>query len=40
MGPDLVPVDRARAPQFAREHAGTRPLALEAVTLELLQELH
>jgi hypothetical protein len=40
MGPDVVPVDRARAPQFAREHTGTRPLALEAVTLELLKDLH
>jgi copper chaperone NosL len=40
MGPDLVPVDPARAPQFAREHAGTRPLPLAAVTLELLEELH
>jgi hypothetical protein len=40
MGADLVPVDRARAPQFAREHTGTRPLALAAVTLQLLRELH
>jgi hypothetical protein len=39
MGGDLVPVDTGRAPQFAREHTGTRPLPLEAVTLALLQEL-
>jgi hypothetical protein len=39
MGADVVPVDRARAPQFAREHAGTRPLALAEVSLELLREL-
>jgi copper chaperone NosL len=40
MGPDLVPVDPSRAQQFAREHTGTRPLALADVTLELLKELH
>ena len=40
MGADVVPVDRARARQFASEHLGTRPLALAAVTLELLRELH
>jgi hypothetical protein len=40
MGPDAVPVDRARAPQFAREHTGTRPLAIDDLTLELLQQLH
>ena len=39
MGPDLVPVDRARAQQFAREHTGTRPLAIDDVTLELLKQL-
>jgi copper chaperone NosL len=40
MGPDVVPVDRSRAQQFAREHAGTRPLPLADVTLGLLRELH
>ncbi len=40
MGPDLVPVDRARAPQFAREHTGTRPLPLTDITLDLLKELN
>jgi hypothetical protein len=39
MGADLVPVDPERAKEFAREHTGTRPLALEEVTLELLKEL-
>jgi hypothetical protein len=40
MGADLVPIDRARAQQFAREHTGTFPLALAQVTLQLLRELH
>jgi hypothetical protein len=40
MGADLVPVDRARAQQFAREHTGTRPLALTELSLELLRDLH
>jgi hypothetical protein len=39
MGADLVPVDTARASQFAREHTGTRPLALEQITLPLLKDL-
>jgi nitrous oxide reductase accessory protein NosL len=40
MGADLVPVDTARASQFAREHIGTRPLPLDQITLPLLKELH
>jgi hypothetical protein len=40
MGADLVPVDRARAREFAREHTGARPLALAEVTLQLLRDLH
>jgi hypothetical protein len=40
MGADLVPIDAARASQFAREHTSTRPLSLEQVTLPLLKELH
>jgi hypothetical protein len=40
MGADLVPVDRSRAQQFAREHTGTRPLAMAEISLELLKELH
>jgi hypothetical protein len=39
MGADLVPVDRARAQQFAREHTGTRALALAEITLPLLKDL-
>lgn len=39
MGADLVPVDRARAQQFAHDHTGTRPLALAEVTLDLLKAL-
>ncbi len=39
MGADLVPIDRARAQEFAHEHTGTRPLALAEVTLQLLREL-
>jgi hypothetical protein len=34
----VVPVDRARANQFSREHTGTRPLSIDDVTLELLQQ--
>jgi hypothetical protein len=40
MGADLVPVDMARAQQFAREHTGTRPLALTELSVELLRDLH
>jgi hypothetical protein len=39
MGPDLVPLDPARAKQFAAEHTGTRPLPLSEVTLTLLKDL-
>jgi nitrous oxide reductase accessory protein NosL len=39
MGADLVPVDRARAQQFAREHSGTRPLPIAELSLQLLREL-
>jgi hypothetical protein len=39
MGADLVPIDTARAPQFAREHTGTRPLSLDQITLQLLTDL-
>jgi hypothetical protein len=39
MGADLIPIDRARALQFSREHTGTRPLALEQITLPLLKEM-
>jgi hypothetical protein len=39
MGADLVPVDRARAALFAREHTGSRPLELSQITLELLKAL-
>jgi len=40
MGVDLVPVDRARADKFAEDHEGARPLPVDAVTAELLAELH
>ena len=39
MGADLVPIDTARASQFAREHTGTRPLSLDQITLQLLMDL-
>jgi nitrous oxide reductase accessory protein NosL len=39
MGPDLVPVDPARAAKFAQDHGAGRPLGIAAVTSELLSEL-
>jgi copper chaperone NosL len=39
MGPDLVPVDRNHAQKFAQDHGAPRPLALDAITPQLLSEL-
>ena len=39
MGADLVPVDRAHADKFAEDHQAARPLALDAITSDLLAEL-
>lgn len=39
MGPDLVPVDPARAADFAREHHARQTLAYEEVTAATLDNL-
>lgn len=39
MGPDLVPVDVARAPKFMKDHEGDRALALDEVTKAVLEDL-
>ena len=36
MGPDLVPVDPARASKFIQDHAADRALKLEEITPEVL----
>ncbi|HRH00581.1 MAG TPA: nitrous oxide reductase accessory protein NosL [Polyangiaceae bacterium] len=39
MGPDLVPVDTARAPKFLKDHEGDRALKLEEITKAVLEDL-
>ena len=39
MGPDLVPVDPARAETFRRDHRGTRVLTLDQITPAVLRSL-
>jgi len=39
MGPDLVPVDRARAQKFANDHSAGRPLPLAAITADVVLHL-
>ena len=39
MGPDLVPVDPARAQKFSEDHSAGRPLPVAAITAELVSEL-
>lgn len=39
MGPDLVPVDTARAPKFLKDHEGDRALKLEEITKATLEDL-
>ncbi len=39
MGPDLVPVDLARAGKFVQDHGADRALALEEITLDVLNSI-
>jgi copper chaperone NosL len=39
MGPDLVPVDAARAQKFSEDHAAARPLPLAAITPEIVSQI-
>lgn len=39
MGPDLVPVDPARADTFLRDHRASRVLTLEQITTDVLRSL-
>lgn len=39
MGPDLVPVDAARAPKFLKDHEGNRALKLEEISKAVLEDL-
>lgn len=39
MGPDLVPIDAARAPKFLQDHQGEKALKLEEVTKAVLDDL-
>lgn len=39
MGPDLVPVDTARAPKFLKDHEGERALKLDEITKPVLEGL-
>lgn len=40
MGPDLVPVDPARATKFIQDHTADRALRLEEVTLDVLLKIN
>ena len=39
MGPDLVPVDPARAQKFAEDHSAGRPVPVDALTLDFVSQL-
>ncbi len=39
MGPDLVPVDVARAPKFLQDHQGEKSLKVEEVSKAILDDL-
>ena len=39
MGPDLVPVDKGRSAKFAKDHGDGHALALDAVTLEVIDAI-
>ena len=39
MGPDLVPVDPARAPKFVQDHGTGRAYAVDEITLALLDAI-
>jgi nitrous oxide reductase accessory protein NosL len=39
MGPDLVPVDVARAPKFVQDHQGEKTLKLEEISKAVLEDL-
>lgn len=39
MGPDLVPVDPARATKFIQDHGANRALRLDELTLDVLRTL-
>jgi nitrous oxide reductase accessory protein NosL len=40
MGPDLVPVERARAQKFASDHLAGHPIELDTVTAAMMADLH